>query len=161
MRAFLSEKRLTLLFDISLLLKGMDGLLEVAGGVVLLIVSPAQMGWLARLLTRKELAEDPRDLLANLFLKTATTLSPHAQLVSVVFLLGHGFIKIFLVWQLLRGRLWAYPLTIVILLLFIAYQTVEIVYGHSPLLVALTVLDGLIVVLTWHEYLAKKAHASS
>ena len=39
-----------------------------------------------------------------------------------------------------------------VLLAFIAYQVYLIVLGPSPGLVALTVFDVLIVVLTWREY---------
>ena len=147
--------RLHRLFDISIGLKGIDGLLEIIGGLILLVLSPAQMGWLASLLTQKELSEDPRDLFANFFLTTASNVSPHGKFVSVVFLLSHGLVKIFLVWELFRGRLWAYPLTIVILLFFIASQTLEIVHNHSLFLTSLTVLDAFIVVLAWQEYKMK------
>jgi uncharacterized membrane protein len=61
-------------------------------------------------------------------------------------------VKVTLVIALLRNKLWAYPWMIAVLLAFIAYQVYLIVLGPSPGLVALTVFDVLIVVLTWREY---------
>jgi hypothetical protein len=41
--------RLThLLFDISVIAKGIDGVLQVAGGILLFVVSPDRLHWLAR-----------------------------------------------------------------------------------------------------------------
>lgn len=156
----LLQKRLTQLFDIGIALKGLNGLLEVVGGIVLLLVTPAQMGHMAAALTSDELSTDPDDLVANAVLHTATTMTPHGQFVSIVFLLSHGLIKLFLVWQLFRGRLWAYPLTIVTLSFFIVYQIMEIAHGHSLLLTALTLLDALIIILAWQEYRKKKEDRS-
>ena len=71
---------------------------------------------------------------------------------GAVCLLVHGVVKVTLVIALLRNKLWAYPWMIAVLLAFIAYQIYLIVLGPSPGLVALTVFDVLIVVLTWREY---------
>ena len=61
-------------------------------------------------------------------------------------------VKVTLVIALLRNKLWAYPWMIAMLLAFIAYQVYLIVLGPSPALIALTIFDVLIVVLTWREY---------
>lgn len=50
-----TEPRATLLdraFLVSLILKGLDGLLELVGGVLLLIVAPSQISALVRFLTQ-------------------------------------------------------------------------------------------------------------
>ena len=43
-----SQTLLDRLFVVSLILKGLDGVLELVGGVLLLIVTPAQIGAVAR-----------------------------------------------------------------------------------------------------------------
>ncbi len=149
------QKWLHRLFDFGIILKGLDGLLQALGGMVLLLLKPEQIGNVLKSIALRELHEDSRDLIASYLFKLGTGVTPHSKFVSVVFLLSHGLIKIFLVWQLFRGKLWAYPLTIVVLLLFMIYQTVEIVRMHSPLLTVITVLDALLVWLTWHEYRMK------
>jgi uncharacterized membrane protein len=64
----------------------------------------------------------------------------------------HGAVKVVLVVALLLNKLWAYPWMIVVLLIFIGYQLYRIALHPSAGLVALTVFDGLIVLLTWREY---------
>lgn len=57
-----------------------------------------------------------------------------------------------LVAGLLREKLWAYPASIVVFGLFIFYQLARFRYTHSVELLLLTVLDVIIILLTWHEY---------
>jgi uncharacterized membrane protein len=73
-------------------------------------------------------------------------------LFGAVYLLTHGGVKVALVVALLLNKLRAYPCMIVVLLSFIGYQLYRIVLNPIAGLVALTVFDALIVVLTWQEY---------
>lgn len=62
----MNEQRIHQVFEISVILKGLDALVECAGGL-LLFVTPTQ--WLVRwteLLTHDELTEDRHDLVAQL-----------------------------------------------------------------------------------------------
>ena len=63
------------LFRISVVLKGLDALLELVGGIALWVVSPGFMIRLVHLLTQDEIAEDPHDLVANLLRHSVTRLS--------------------------------------------------------------------------------------
>ncbi|WP_336885239.1 DUF2127 domain-containing protein [Brevibacterium daeguense] len=141
----------------SLVLKGLDGVLELLGGVLLLIVSPAEMSSLLLLLTQHELSEDPQDLVANALTRLADGLTVSATLFGAAYLLVHGLVKVVLVWAVLRNRLWAYPWMIGFLLIFITYQTYQLVLAFSWGLAALTAFDIFIVWLTWHEYRAHRA----
>ena len=94
-------------FRISLYLKGLDGLLEVAGGILLLLITPAQINHLARWLTQGELSQDPHDFIANHILKTAHHLTGSSLAFGAAYLLSHGIVKIFLVAMVIRDKLWA------------------------------------------------------
>jgi hypothetical protein len=60
----------------------------------------------------------------------------------------------------LKGKLWACPWLIALLLSFIAYQLYQITAVHFSFgLAALTVFDAALVWLTWREYRAKRARA--
>lgn len=139
-------------FQISLILKGLDGLLEIVGGILLLAVSPGQIGSLVRILTQHELSEDPGDLIANILVHGAGSLTISTSLFGAVYLLLHGLVKIVLVWAVLRDYLWAYPWMIAFLLVFIVFQGYQIVVAFSWAMVLLTLFDIFIVWLTWHEY---------
>lgn len=62
-------------FKVGLVLKGLDGILEVAGGILLLFLSPQAIQHLVRVLTAHELSEDPHDLIARYLLHTTAHLS--------------------------------------------------------------------------------------
>jgi uncharacterized membrane protein len=145
-------------FKIGLVLKGLDGVLEVIGGILLLFLSPDAIAHLVRMLTAHELSEDPHDLVARYLLHTTAHLNHGTTLFGAIYLLSHGLAKIVLVALVLRGKLWAYPWLIGLLLVFIAYQLYEIIFVHfSAGLTALTVFDAFLVWLTWREYRSKRA----
>lgn len=74
------------------------------------------------------------------------------------YLLSHGVVKLGLVAGLLLRKLWAYPTTIVVLGLFIFYQIFRYAQTHGTGLLLLTVLDILVVGLTFHEYRLMRCH---
>jgi uncharacterized membrane protein len=139
-------------FEVGIILKGLDGVLEVLGGLLLLMVSPATIDRLVTSLTQHELSEDPNDLLANHLLKTAHGLTGAAVLFGAVYLLAHGLVKVILVAALLKNQLWAYPWTIAFLGVFIVYQLYRLSLKPSLGLTALTIFDSAIAWLTWREY---------
>src|SRR5215510_15716373 len=135
-----------------MVLKGVDGVLEVVGGLILLVVSPATINRIVTALTQHELSQDPHDFIATRLLNTAHGLTKGSVLFASLYLLTHGAVKVVLVAALLRNKLWAYPWMIAFLLLFIGYQIYRIVLEPSAALVALTAFDLLVVWLTFREY---------
>jgi uncharacterized membrane protein len=145
-------------FKIGLVLKGLDGILEVVGGILLLFLSPNAIEHLVRMLTAHELSEDPHDLIARYLLHTTAHLSHGTTLFGAIYLLSHGIAKIVLVALVLRDKLWAYPWLIALLLAFIAYQLYRITAVHFSIgLTLLTIFDAFLVWLTWREYRSKRA----
>jgi uncharacterized membrane protein len=139
-------------FEVGIILKGLDGLLEVIGGLLLLIVSPATIDRVVTSLTQHELSEDPHDFLASHLLRTARGLTGSAVLFGAVYLLAHGLVKVVLVAALLKNQLWAYPWTIAFLGVFIVYQLYRLSLRPSVGLTALTLFDAAIASLTYREY---------
>lgn len=146
------DKTVHILFDISLIGKAVDGVLEVIGGVVLFFVNPDQINEILRVLTQHELSEDSHDVLANLLLHSVQNLSTGTEVFAAFFLLWHGVVKVGLVWALFRRHLWAYPIAIVAFGLFLAYQVYRYSHTRSVWLLALSILDLFVIVLTWLEY---------
>ena len=139
-------------FNLALILKGLDGALEVIGGVLLLVVPLTQLGVLARVLTQHELSEDPHDLIANALLHLVSGLNGGATLFGAIYLLLHGVVKIVLVLAILKDNLWAYPWMIAFLVVFILYQCYRLIADFSWGLTLLTAFDLVVVVLTAREY---------
>ncbi len=145
-------------FRIGLVLKGLDGILEVIGGILLLFLSPHAIQHLVRALTAHELSEDPHDVIARYLLHSTSHLNTGITLYGAIYLLIHGLAKVVLVALVLRDKLWAYPWLIVLLLAFIAYQLYQITAVHfSAGLTALTIFDAALVWLTWREYRGRRA----
>ncbi|HEY5219882.1 MAG TPA: DUF2127 domain-containing protein [Gemmatimonadaceae bacterium] len=59
-------------FRLGLLLKAVDGALEFGGGLVLMFMPSTAINSAVWFLIRGELREDPKDLVANLFLHAST-----------------------------------------------------------------------------------------
>ena len=149
-------------FRIGLVLKALDGLLELVGGLVLLFVSPASLQHFVRALVAHDTTQESNDFLARHLLHSVAQLNRGTTIFAAVYLLTHGLVKVVLVVQVLRERLWAYPWLIVFLTAFIVYQVYRLVLKVSIGLIALTVFDSAIVYLTWREYRGRRReHANS
>ncbi len=65
------------------------------------------------------------------------------------YLLNHGIVKRLLVIGLLHNKLWSYPASLVFG--FIIYQLYRFSYTQGAGLIVLTVFDGVVMGLIWHE----------
>ena len=151
----MDEKRRNLVhkgFEIGILLKFVDGILELAGGMALVWLSPQTLRGFVRAITRHELSEDPKDLVATFLVESARHFSVSTKVFAAVYLLSHGIIKIALVLSLWQRRLWSYPAAIVFFILFIIYQVYRYTHHHSAWLILLSILDAVVAALTWLEY---------
>ncbi len=148
-------------FEIGVVLKGIDGALEVIGAALLLAISPRQISRWVGLLTAHELTQDPHDFVARHLVHAAAHLSVGTQTFASVYLLTHGVVKVALVWALLRRKLWAYPVAIGIFAAFGAYQLYRYSLTHSMAMIALTVLDAFVIALTWVEWRRLRSEAPS
>jgi uncharacterized membrane protein len=156
MRLSIEERHIHRVFILGIFIKGLTGILEILGGFLFLFY-----GTYSRILvhlTRNELQEDSTGFLARHINYLIPALSHHAQLFGAIYLLIHGVVKIFLFLSLMRKKLWAYPLTNIILILFIVYQTGEFFVTNSPLMLVLTLFDAILVLLTFneHEYVLRE-----
>jgi uncharacterized membrane protein len=155
------EATIRRLFRLSLFLKAADSIAEVIGSLVLFAASNEAILRLTRAITRRELLEDPNDVLANFLMHSAHAFSLSQKSAASIFLLSHGAVKLFLVVMVLRERPWAYPVFMVALGLLISYQSYQLSLGFSLWLAVLTVLDAVVLWLTWHEYRLQRRHRSA
>ena len=149
-------------FEVGVILKGLNGVLELIGGVLLLWFPPSAIQKFVVGLTRNELNEDPHDVIATYLRGAARSLSASTELFAALYLLSHGVIKALLVYALLRGKPWAYPWAIGVFAAFGIYQMYRYFITPSAWLIALTVLDVAVILLTWGEWRRlKSAHPQS
>jgi len=149
---FDDEKKIFSLFRISLFVKGAFAVVEIIGGVLAYFVTQHFLYRVVLYITQQELLEDPRDFFSNYLVQFAGQFSLSSQHFVVLYLLSHGIIKLFLIQGLIKKNLWYYPASLVIFSLFILYQFYRWNITYSPWLLALTLFDIGIIVLTVHEY---------
>ncbi len=124
------ERQIGQYFKISVLLKGAISLAEMIAGVTLLFI--------------------PLSFFLNLL-----PIDLHIEVGGIfiaAYIFSRGFIKVLLIWAMLKNQLWAYPSSLVVLGLFVLYQLYEIVHTHSVALIALTIFDLVVMYFIWKEY---------
>jgi uncharacterized membrane protein len=140
----MQEKRIHQLFQITVALKGLHGLIEIVGGIALALFSTDAI---LRLLYHW----DKHQVVARHF-------SNGEHRYYVWFFLSHGALNLALAIGLLLEKLWAYPAAIAILVLFIALQMYRFTHVHDPGLVVFSLLDVIVIVLAVHEYRLLRKH---
>ena len=156
----MNEQSIHRIFEVSVLLKGAHALIECIGGLALAFVSTSEIVALVNKVTQNELIEDPHDFVAIHLFSLVQGFSVGSKNFYVFYLVSHGIIKLALVAGLLRSKLWAYPASLVVLAIFVAYQIYRFSYTQSIGLMVLTVFDLFVMVLIWHEYGLMRRHHS-
>jgi uncharacterized membrane protein len=144
------------LFEVSIILKGLHAFLEIVGGIAAFFTSTDAIVRAIAWLFHAELTEDPHDIIARYVLRSANHISLHGMHFGGLYLVGHGLVNLAIVVGLLRNKLWAYPISLVIIGLFMVYQIYRFTLTHAVILIILTVFDAIVLWLIWHEYAVGK-----
>lgn len=146
------ERNILWLFDFALILKIINGSLEMITALLLLFVPPSLVIKLAEFATGGELARDVDDPVATVIQNAAQTFAVHTHYFLALYLVLHGTVKVLLVIGIFAKKRIAYPLFMIALGIFGAYEAYRGFMLHDLLLQALSVLDLSLLVLTSHEY---------
>jgi uncharacterized membrane protein len=149
---FKAQNTFDKVFEVGIILKGLNGLAETISGIFLLLINPETVSSFINWLTHSELTSDPHDFISNHLVHWSRDISKGSLVFLGIYLLAHGVAKLILVIEILRERLWAYIGLIVLTIFFIIYQTYEIIFSHSIGMILLTMFDIVIVYLTFVEY---------
>jgi uncharacterized membrane protein len=139
-------------FHAGITLKGIGGLLETIGGVLLWFISPASMSHIVQFLFLQEFSRDPDGFFTGHVLHATSKLALADPTFASLYLLSHGITKTALVVCLWMNKLWAYPLTIAVFAAFCVYQVLRYTHTHSIMLILITIFDIFLIWLTWAEY---------
>lgn len=124
------------LFQTSILLKGINGLLQTLGGIFLLLSHSTIISKAAVYITHTELSINPDNL----------------RYWVALYLLINGTTKICLVIAIMQKRFWAFPLSMALLGCFILFQIYRLSFNHSPELVILIVFNIFVIGLLKRQY---------
>ena len=123
-------------FEVGVILKGLNGLVELIGGVLLLVFP----------------ANAIQQFVVHLTHWNVQHLSEHDKTFGAIYMLSHGVIKAVLVYALLKEKVWAFPWAIAIFTAFGVYQIIRYLKEPSVWLIVLTILDAFVILLTWAEW---------
>lgn len=141
-------------YEIGILIKGIDGLAELAGGLLVLFIRPSFIESIVTHATNSHfVVHHPQFwFIIEPMLRYGGELAHGHNGFAVAFLLSHGAIKIILVAALLRNLPWAYPFALITLGLFTLYQFYLIAVHVTLGMTLLTLLDLFIIWLIWREW---------
>ncbi len=160
MESVQSEKNVYELFKISVIIKGLISFAEIVAGSISFFIPPSFITTTALFITQHAFPTNPNNPLAVYFLSEANHFSSGTAAFVGLYLLSRGLIKLVLIIALLRNQLWAYPVSLVVLALFVLYQVYQIITTHSPIVVAITLFDLVVMYFIWREYQIVKMHAA-
>lgn len=144
-------------FLLSIGLKGLISAAEVIAGILVLVIPHHGMYWLVALFTTGPLSFATPESIAA-YLDHVVLLVTASTIFVSVYLLSRGFIKLFLIIALIKNKLWAYPISLAVLGLFMLYQCYQIVTTHSIEIILITLFDSVVVYFIWKEYQIVKHH---
>src|SRR5437868_5746604 len=139
------------MFDVAVLVKAFNGILEIAGGSFL-ILKPGWIGSTAEAFAASLLVQHPANWLAQRIDHWAEGLTVGTEHFASAYLIAHGIAKLFIAWGLIRERLWAFPTALVVFGLLILYQMYRVAHTHSLTLALLIAIDIVVCYLIWREY---------
>jgi uncharacterized membrane protein len=162
MTTFLKQRYWHELFEAGVFFKALNSMWEILGGIFLLTRLHSWLTHAFIFLSNSELLGDHNDFFFHFVTGQAAHLDVGSTRIFVgIYLLFHGFMNAFLAYNLYRNRLWAYPLSVAFVSLFLVYQVYRLFHTHSPLLFAITVFDIFFIILTLHEYRFQKRKLAS
>ena len=147
------------LFMISILLKGLFAVLETLAGFILLVSPHDYLAQFVHFMFRNRLLADPSDPFATFAMHQLQDFDLTRHTFVSIYLTLHGLVKMGVVAGLYSERLWAFPIGLTALGIFIVYQMERYFTTHSPLLLVISILDAFIMLLAWREWQALKKKA--
>jgi uncharacterized membrane protein len=141
-------------YKIGVGVKGLDGLAELIAGVALLISPGLVHTILSAVVTHAHKhTGHTYHFIGEYIGRLDNDLAKSGLVFLIVFLIGHGVVKLVLVYCLLRRIIWAYPYALGVLVLFLVYQIYVLV--RDPLSLGMwlfTILDIAIIWLVYGEW---------
>lgn len=125
---------------------------ESIAGVLLYFFKNETIQTFIAFLTSGEIAKNPNAFIASHLVQLGQLITVSGQRLAAIYLLLHGVLKLLTLFLLLRRKLWAYPLSILVFVGFIIYQLREFMANHHYSMIALTFFDLILILLTYLEY---------
>ena len=145
------------LFQVAVIMKGINGVLEIIAGFVLMLVGTHRINHMLELGTQALLVDSPQGWLLKVFAENGIARQIPPVSFAVIYLLANGLAKVVIVHALMQRRRRVFPYAVAFLGLFVLFGVVRLYTHRSPVLAVALVLDLLVMASIWREYRALEA----
>ncbi len=146
-----NEKTIYELFKLSIWIKILGSLGEMVGGFASAFI-PSAFVLHAALYFSQGTTDDADDFIAHELIRVAHSFSTSNHLLIGVYFFMRGLVQLLLAIALLRNKIWAYPLLLLVLFFLVVTQIYAIYFSHSIITVGITIIDIVTIYLVGHEY---------
>jgi uncharacterized membrane protein len=150
------------LYFVGVVIKGIDGLLELLVGVVLVFAPSLPHTVLEKVAGKVVHHFDSVGPFVSGYLENLDAdLAQSGSWFLIAYLTAHGAIKVGLVYCLLRRLHHIYPVALAVLLVFLGYQIFLLAVNPTVGLALISLLDAAIIYLVYREYRELKTQANT
>ena len=146
------SKTTDILFRIGMIVKGVDSLFEVVGGILLMM--PTKLARYIFVISQHEAFRHHMALSGKLD-RISDSVLMHPSVTEAVYLMVHGLAKVILIAAIVAHKRWGYVGFIAVLLLFSVIELVRALTAHEVVTGVFGLFDVCVVVLIYKEYRAK------
>ena len=143
------SKATNLLFDIGMVIKGIDSVFEVIGGIILTM--PTKLARYILVFSQHEAFRHHKALAGKLD-RLAENVTMHPSIGQAIYLMIHGLAKVILIIAITRNKRWGYTGFIGVLSLFASIEVIRAISAHEVVTGIFGVFDMFVVVLIYKEY---------
>jgi uncharacterized membrane protein len=139
------------LLRIGLILKALDAVLEVVGGM--LLFHPNSLNrWLVFLTQHELVRRHAKPHTVALIQNHARHAIYGASIAGAIYLIVHGLLKLTFIGGVFGKRKWGYVGLIAVLSIFTAFEFLRAAIGHGIAIFSFGVFDATLAYLVWREY---------
>lgn len=142
------------LFKTGIWLKGINGGLELIGGILIATLPSSVFTTTIMFLTQHDVGEGTKDWVYRELSRAVSHLAGESAF-SVFYLLSHGVVKVFLAAALLRGIRWAYPTALGVFGLLAGYEVYRFVVHPAVMMGIIIAIDSAVIALIWSHWRAE------
>jgi uncharacterized membrane protein len=143
------SKTTEFLFRFGMIVKGVDSLFEVLGGVILTM--PTKLARYILVVSQHE-AFRHHTTLAGRLDRLADSVAMHPSMIEAIYLMVHGLAKVVLIAAIVMHKRWGYIGFIAVLSLFSLIELTRAATAHEIVTAVFGLFDVCVVVLIYREY---------
>ncbi len=133
-------------------IKGLDGAIEIVLGGIVAVLGAQRFSALLMAWSAPDLAGAVESHAMRFVRHSADGLAHASTTFVIVYLLAHGLIKLGIAINLLRGKVWMYPVAAALLAGFVAFMSYRLTLHFSGWLLAFALFDVVTLALVINEW---------